>query len=212
MRTGSSDASAAGSGAPDPAAAPGTGPAEPGGAERGGAGPAGTVPAGTEPPSRVRRWSLLAVVAAGAVLLMLLTLFVVRLITSNAHPPLGPTAVEQLQPGSCLAEADPTLAQYTVVDCGQPHPLQVIAAVDLSLGSDAFSSHDAMPALAQLVCDRYLEYDLFVSQEPGEDRLAMVAIGVPSAAEWDAGRTTALCAVTSTDGSPLTGDEFRPIR
>lgn len=161
---------------------------------------------------RTRRWGLLALVAGGAVVLALLTLLVVRVVISNARPPLGVTAVADLQPGACLAENATNAAEYTVVPCSDPHPIQVIATFDLSLGREVYTSYDAMPALAQEVCDRYLEYDLFVEQAIDEDRLAMLAIGLPTEAEYNAGRTVAYCAVAAKDGSPLTTDEFHPVR
>ena len=164
------------------------------------------------PPERVRRWGLLALVAGGAVILALAALLVVRIVINNARPPLGVTAVADLQPGSCLAEEAPDNPEYTVVDCATPHPQQVIGEVDLSLGREVYTSYDAMPLLAQEVCERYLEYDLFVDQPTGEDRLAMVAMGLPTEVGVRAGRTIAYCAVVASDGSDLTKDEYKPIR
>jgi hypothetical protein len=164
------------------------------------------------PAEPVRRWGLLAIVAGAAIVLALLALLVVRVVISNARPALGVTAVANLQPGSCLAEAATDSAEYTVVDCSTPHPQQMIAMVDLSLGREVFTSYGAMPALAQEVCDRYLEYDLFVGQAAGDDRLSVVPLGLPSEAEYDSGRTVGFCAVVATDGSDLTTDEYRPVR
>lgn len=159
-----------------------------------------------------RRWGRLAIIAGAAVLVALLALLVVRVLITNAKPPLGVTSVADLQPGSCLAEGATDAEEYTVVDCATPHEQQVVATVDLSLGRDAFTSFEAMPALAQEVCDRYLEYDLFVEQPGTDDRLSMVALGLPTEAEFESGRTEAFCAVVATDGSKLTTDEYRPIR
>jgi len=167
---------------------------------------------GTPPAEQTRRWGRLAINAGAAVVVALLVLLVVRLIIANAGPALGVTPVADLQPGSCLAEGSTKAEEYTVVDCSTPHEQQVVATVDLSLGRDVFTSFDAMPALAQEVCDRYLEYDLFVEQEAHEDRLSMAALGLPTEAEYEAGRTDAFCAVVATDGSKLTTDEYRPIR
>lgn len=166
----------------------------------------------TAPADRTPRWGLLAAVAGGAVVLALVVLLIVRVVITNAGPPLGVTAVTDLQPGSCLAEKAANAAEYTVVSCSTPHPQQVIAEVDLALGRDVYTSYDAVPLLAQKVCERYLEYDLYVEQETGDDRLSIVAMGVPSEAEFDDGRTTGYCAVVATDGTDLTTDDYRPIR
>lgn len=161
---------------------------------------------------RVRRWGLLALVAGGAVILALLALLVVRIVTTNARPPLGVTAVADLQPGACLAEEATDLAEYTVVSCSDAHPQQVITTFDLALGREVYTSYAAIPALADEICGRYLEYDLYVEQAPGDDRLSVIALGLPSESEYDDGRTEAYCAVVATDGTDLTSDEYRPIR
>lgn len=160
----------------------------------------------------MRRWGLLALVAGGAVILTLLTLLVVRIVISNARPPLGVTAVVDLQPGSCLAEDSADAEQYTVVSCSDPHPQQVISTFDLALGRDSFTSYAAIPELASEICQRYLEYNLYVEQAPADDRLSVQALGLPTEAQYNEGRTTAFCVVVATDGSALTTDDYRPIR
>ncbi len=77
---------------------------------------------------------------------------------------MGVTAVADLQPGARLAEDSLELAEYTVVSCSDAHPQQVITTYDLALGRDVYTSYAAIPALAQEICDRYLEYDLYVEQ------------------------------------------------
>jgi hypothetical protein len=182
-----------------------TGTSEPQTTEERAAEPAAEAP-------RVRRWGLLALIAGGAIIVALLTLLVVRIVITNARPPLGVTAVADLQPGACLAEQSAELAEYTVISCSDPHPQQVIASFDLALGRDVYTSYGAIPTLAQEICDRYLEYDLYVERDaPGDDRLSMLALGVPSEAEYNDGRTLGYCAVVATDGSDLTTDEYHPV-
>jgi hypothetical protein len=161
---------------------------------------------------RTRRWVLPVVIAAGAAVLALIVIVVLRVILANPAPPLGPTSTEDLQPGSCLAEAATDLTTYTVVDCGTPHPQQVVAEVTLTPEAVAvYSSYTSIHAYVEAICDRLIEYDLYVEAGTGRSGHDLVAIGVPDQRAWNAGDDTALCAIVAEDGADLTGSLYRPM-
>jgi hypothetical protein len=158
-----------------------------------------------------RPWALYGIIAAVVVTAVLLGIIGVRTLTARPAIALGETPAAALALGSCLAEPGVDLETYTVVNCGTGHPQQVIGAVDLEAESDTYSTFEAVGIFAQAVCDRYLDYGLFVASGVAPDDYDVDVIAMPSEAEFTTGRTTALCSITSSDGTALTSDLYAPL-
>lgn len=159
---------------------------------------------------RVRR-ARLGLVTAAAIVVALLLLVGVRALVANPGPTLGPTAAADLVLGSCLLENGPDLDRYTVIDCNSSHPQQVVASMDLTVAAESYTSFESVSAFAVEVCNRYLEYGLFIRPEAQSTDFALAPIAVPTRKQFTAGRTTALCAITAADGSQLAGSLYRPM-
>ncbi|MCY7412553.1 MAG: hypothetical protein LH471_05885 [Salinibacterium sp.] len=129
----------------------------------------------------------------------------------SAPPPAGPTIAAELVLGSCVEEGEVDLAQYTVTGCFFEHPQQIVADVDLSRTVGNYSSSEALTIFVQEVCDRFIEYGLFVPADLSDEQYEFIAISVPTIEELDAGRERALCAVRSIDDSVLSGDLYVPL-
>jgi hypothetical protein len=162
-------------------------------------------------PGRGPRWARIGIIAAAAVVVAIVAIVGFRALLSNPAPPLEVTAAADLQLGSCLAEDGTDLESWTVVDCATGHPQQVVASMDLSVVTNVYSAFSAMTSVAEEICDRYLEYDLFVQPVADPKTHDLVAIAVPSLEQYEAGETIALCAIVALDGAELTGDLYRPM-
>jgi len=161
------------------------------------------------PVAAPRNWARLALVAAAAVVVAIVLVVVIRVALTSTHPALGATQSRELQPGSCLAEAEPDLASYTVVDCSTGHPQQVFGTIDLRVDSDIYTEFDTMRAYADQICERYLEYGLWVKSGIRNDVHAAHSLAMPTEQEFADGVRDALCAITSADGSELTADLYQ---
>lgn len=151
-------------------------------------------------------------IAGGAAVLALVLVIIFRVVLANPAPPLGPTAAHDLVPGACLAEDAADLATYTVVDCGVPHPQQVVAEIELT--NDAvgvYTSYTSITSYVEEICDRLIEYDLYVTEGAGRDGHDSVALAVPDRRQFETGTDTALCAIVAQDGSELTRSLYRPM-
>jgi glutaminase len=152
-------------------------------------------------------------IAFVAVVVALAALVVARVVTRTPVIPLGATAAADLLPGSCLAESERGLTEYTVVSCGLAHPQQVFAIAELELAPDVYALvDDAIGLFGDEVCARYLEYRLFLVPELEKNDYRAFAIAVPNVDEYAAGDTDALCAIAPRDESAtLTGDLYRAM-
>lgn len=158
------------------------------------------------------RWARIGLITFLAIVVALATVVVVRVATRTPAIPLGATAVEDLLPGSCLEEAGRDLDEYTVVPCQDEHPQQVFAVAELELTPDVYTLVDeAIGMFGDEVCDRYLEYRLFLLADLDRGDYEVYAIAVPSVDDYAAGRTDALCAIAPLDGGTMTGDLHRPM-
>jgi hypothetical protein len=159
------------------------------------------------------RWPLVGLVAGAALLVLLIGGVGLRALVAALPPGLGATPVTELKPGSCLREADAGLASYTVVPCFGSHAQQVIAPVDLSVSGNVFTQFSVMSTYSQAVCDRFLEYGLFVTPEVAAPatraNYTMHAFHVPTEADFKAGKVTALCSITPADGKPSTTNLYQ---
>lgn len=156
-------------------------------------------------------WALIGLVAAGTVLVIILAVIVVKVVAATPQPRLGVTASDELQPGSCLDEGAVDLDQYTVVDCGRPHPQQIVASIDLGKSENVYTQYDAMSSYAQEICDRLIEYRLYLREGPSYDRYELVVVAMPTQAQFDEGRQFALCAIVDPDGDDLTESFYRAM-
>ena len=172
-------------------------------------GDASAVSVGT---ARRIRWPLIGLIAGGSLLVILIGGVGLRALVAALPPGLGSTAVGDLQPGSCLKEADAGLASYTVVPCFFDHGQQFISPVDLSVSGNVFTQFSVMTTYTQAVCDRFLEYGLFIVPEAASagnrSNYAMHAFHVPSEAEFNAGTVMAGCSISRADGTPSSSDLF----
>lgn len=168
--------------------------------------------------SALPRWARLGIIAFAAIVAALLLVVAIRVATRTPPIPLGTTSSDDLRPGSCLAESDPALDTYTVVSCGDEHPAQVFATVDLVLPGGLATQTDAsLTVFADAVCGRYLEYRLFLV--PGLDKFAYdsSAIAVPKPDAYAAGDTSALCVIVPADPDgdgqrgTMTGDLYQQM-
>lgn len=164
------------------------------------------------------RWLRIGVIAAGVAVLLLALLVIVRLIAQAPHIPLGATAVDKLQPGSCLLEPGNS-EKYTVVSCGTPHQQQVVARVDLAYPGVDYHSDESLAIYAGDACDRLLEYRLYLPSDLVKADYAMLAIDPPTLDRYTSGDTHTLCAVLDNPDLPkkggssvnLTTDLYSPI-
>lgn len=157
-------------------------------------------------------WARIGILALAAVVVALVAIVLIRLATRVPPIPLGVTAVADLRPGSCLAEGGVDRAQYTVVGCGAEHPQQVFATADLELDASIYGLVDeSLATFGDEVCGRYLEYRLFLREDLDKSEYTAAALGIPTAAEYEAGDTEALCTIVRADGGALTDDLYRAM-
>lgn len=157
------------------------------------------------------RWGLIGVIAAGSVLLIILTVIIVKVIVSTPRAPLGVTSFDELQPGSCLDEDETDLDEYTVVDCSEAHPQQVIALIDLGKTDNVYTQFSSMSSYAQQICDRFIEYRLYLREAPNYDDLEVTLLAMPTEDQFNDGLETARCAIISSEGDDLTESYYRAM-
>lgn len=165
---------------------------------------------GHDPPRRPN-WLRLGLIVAAGIVVALLAVILVKSLVSAPRPALGETDAPSLHLGSCLAESATDLATYAVVDCATAHPQQVVASIDMSIAAHVYTDFRAMGVYADEVCDRFIEYGLFVKPHIRNTEYDLVALAVPSQQQFDAGQVSALCAITSKNGSQLTEDLYEPM-
>jgi hypothetical protein len=118
---------------------------------------------------------------------------------SGAPTPNPPGTVVDLfdaNIGDCFLDADRTPADYTVVDCAEPHDQEVFAIFDLPDG--AFPGEDVVREDAQVGC--IAEFEAYVGRSYDESALYADQPIVPSAGSWDGGDREVICLLYSRDG------------
>lgn len=165
----------------------------------------------SESETRRPNWWVIGIVAAATIFVALFAIIAFRALLSDPPPALGATPAAELQLGSCLAEAETDLASYTVVDCASPHPQQVVGTVDIGIRSVAYTQYTAVTVFAREVCNRYLEYSLFVRDEITPEDYTADAIAIPTETQYKSGQDQALCVVAAGDGSQLTESVYRAL-
>ena len=157
------------------------------------------------------RLAIIGIVAASVVALVILIIIVVKIAGGAVQVPLGVTDSDELQLGSCLEEEDADLDEYTVVDCSVGHPQQVVATIDLGKTENVYTQYAAMSSYAQEVCDRLIEYGLYVREDTSSDDYEFVVLAMPTEKQFEGGQTDALCAIVHTEGDELTESFYRPM-
>lgn len=162
--------------------------------------------------SALPSWMQIGVIVLAAVVVALLALVAFRVATRVPPIPTGVTALEDLRIGSCVAESQLDLSEYTVVPCGEEHPQQVFAIADLELDDVIYTEvSSALQAFGDEVCMRYVEYRLFLDADLDNDDYKAWAIDVPDPEAYAAGDTDALCVIAHEEGDTLTSDLYRPM-
>jgi hypothetical protein len=161
---------------------------------------------------RLPSWARIGLLAFVVVVIALAALVAVRLATRAPAITLGASSVDDLVAGSCLAEDSRDLEEYTVVACGEPHPQQVFATADLELDELVYAqTGGALASFGDEVCDRYLEYRLFLAADLDKGDYVAHALSVPTPDAYASGDTDALCVISHEDGERLTADLYRPM-
>lgn len=157
-------------------------------------------------------WARIGILALAAIVVALVAIVLVRIATRVPPIPLGVTAADDVRPGSCLAEDDRDLAEYTVVPCTDEHPQQVFAFADVEVDESVYAlAGESLAVFGDEVCLHYLEYRLFLVAELEKQRYRAYAIDVPTPEEYRAGDTEALCAIAARDGGALEEDLYRAM-
>jgi len=170
-----------------------------------------TTGSGEVEPAPHVRWGRLGIAFGATVVLVIIGIVGLNATVESSPPSVGPTVAAELVLGSCVGESESGLAEYTVTGCFFEHQQQVVAEVDLRRTVGTYSSTEALTSFVQEVCDRFLEYGLFVPLDLSEEQYELIAISVPTIEELDAGSERALCAVRSIDGSLISGDLYVPL-
>jgi hypothetical protein len=165
------------------------------------------------------RWLRIGIIAAATAVLVLIIAVVVRIALQAPAIPLGVTPVDEILPGSCLVEPGGTSGEYTVVGCSTPHQQQVIAEVDLAFPGVDYTADESLAIYADEVCNRLLEYRLFLVDDLVKADFIAGAVAPPTLEEYEAGETETLCAVLDHPDRPETGgssedltrDLYRPM-
>jgi hypothetical protein len=157
------------------------------------------------------RWAIVGVIAGLTVLIIIVVVIIVKVAVNSTLVPLGVTSANELQTGSCLAEGATDLAEYTVVDCGLPHPQQVVALIDLGKTDNIYTQFSAMSSYAQEICDRLIEYRLYLREGPTYDDYQLVVVGMPSEQQFADGGQFARCAIIHTAGDELTESYYKAM-
>ncbi|MGN6271851.1 MAG: septum formation family protein [Protaetiibacter sp.] len=128
--------------------------------------------------------------------------------------PVGPVepgvwAWDELLGGECLADYDdPWAEEFTVVDCAEPHPAQLVyrGAFPPSaegVTDDPFPGTEALQGQLALLCSAPGVLDLAAA---GQFTDVQFQGSYPATSEqWDAGDRSYYCFVSRSSGEPLTG-------
>lgn len=158
------------------------------------------------------RWLRIGAIALLVGALFIAGLVVVRLITGIRVIEPGPRAAADIPAGACLAEEGAKRDEYTVVSCDEPHPQQVFAIAELDV-DDAIGAQiaGAIDRFADEVCDRHVEYRLYLAPELEPREYIAEALGAPSPEAFTAGEDEVRCTIRTESGDPLVGDLYRPM-
>ena len=126
----------------------------------------------------------------------------------------GEWAWDELLGGECLAEySNPWAEEFTVVDCAEPHPAQMVVRGLFppsaeGVTDDPYPGAEALQGQLALLCSAPGVIDLAVA---GQYPDVQFQGAYPATAEqWDAGDRSYYCFVSRSSGEPLTGSVAVP--
>jgi hypothetical protein len=126
--------------------------------------------------------------------------------------PVGPGTWEwdELGGGECLdAFSSPWEREFTVVDCAQPHPAQLVARGVLPGDAGApYPGEQAIAAELNLLCTRPEVLDRAAAEQYGD--LQWQAAYPATEEQWRDGDRSWFCFVSRSSGQPLTGTVAAP--
>ncbi len=116
----------------------------------------------------------------------------------------GVHAWDDLRGGECLDPyASPWEEEFTVVDCANPHPAQLVHRGGFPTDAPDYPGEQAIQPQLSLLCSAPTVIDT-AAAAPYTD--LQVQGAYPATAEqWDAGQRDIFCFVSRTSGEPLTG-------
>jgi len=138
---------------------------------------------------------------------------------SETTLPVGPVAPgtwawDELLGGECLDPfEDPWAEEFTVVDCAQPHPAQMVYRGTIppsaeGVTDDPFPGTEALQGQMALLCSAPGVVDLAAAGQYTDVQLQGT---YPATQEqWDAGERDFYCFVSRSSGEPLTGSVAVP--
>jgi hypothetical protein len=118
---------------------------------------------------------------------------------------------DELLGGECLDPyTGPWQDDYTVVNCANPHPAQLVRTAEFPIpdtGPEPYPGEEALQATALVRCRAPGIFAPSVSALKD----AQIQVSYPvSAEDWDAGNRRYYCFVSRTTGEPITGDIALP--
>ena len=116
----------------------------------------------------------------------------------------GVHAWDDLRGGECLDPyASPWEEEFTVVDCANPHPAQLVHRGGFPTDAPDYPGEQAIQPQLSLLCSAPTVIDV-AAAAPYTD--LQVQGAYPATAEqWNAGQRDIFCFVSRTSGEPLTG-------
>jgi len=135
--------------------------------------------------------------------------------SASAGPVVGPVAPgeyywDQLLGGECIAPfTSPWEDTFTVVDCTQPHPAQLVLKGTFPATDDpAYPGVDALQALAASLCAVPTVIDYAAAASAND--IQVLSSFAADEADWTAGNRTFYCFVNRTGGAEFTTSIAKP--
>jgi hypothetical protein len=121
----------------------------------------------------------------------------------------GTHAWDDLRGGECLAPyASPWEEEYSVVDCAEPHPAQLVYRGGFPTDTPAFPGEQAILPQLSLLCSAPTVIDVSAAAPYGD--LQVQGAYPVTAEQWEAGQRDIFCFVSRSTGEPLTGSIAMP--
>ncbi|WP_150307592.1 hypothetical protein [Planctomonas psychrotolerans] len=115
----------------------------------------------------------------------------------------GIHAWDELGGGECIDPyPGPWAGEYTVVDCGLPHPAQLVTRAPFPTDADRYPGAETIAAQLCLLCSTPTVIGPAAAAYPD---LRIEGAYPATAEQWDVGQRDYFCFVTRANGEPLTG-------
>lgn len=135
--------------------------------------------------------------------------------SASAPIALGPVApgtyhYDELLGRECLDPyQSPWQDEYTVVDCANPHPAQLVHRGEVPEDETALGVYPGEEVLQEQVLQLCKATGIY-SKDASKIKDGVIAASYPTAEQWGEGSRTFFCFVTRSSGDPLTGDITLP--